>query len=364
MAQALQRHVGDVVYLGPDNSKATERTSKVIWKLNGLIRKFGAPDLVSDHNRILSKRLGSFFREQMRGQKIDILFAPAASIEIAYLESDVPLVYFSDITWNDIIDYYPEYSGFRPIARREGENIEARAIRQAKAVVYPSAWPGKSAHEHYHAHEEDIFEIPFGANLQEPPSREAALAHRLGPELELLWVGVDWNRKGGATAFECFRELLDSGVNVRLTSCGCIPPKEFEHPKFRVIPFLNKHDPEQRRQLSELFLGAHFFLFPTRADATPLVIAEASAHGLPCLTTATGGIGGHLKEGKNGYMLPPGADGRAYASKIMSLLQEPEAYRALVRESRELFETRLNWDAWGNSMREVFSFVLGKEKAR
>ena len=363
MGRSLQEHVGEVTYLGPDRTFQTDFLYTNIGRANRILKPLLGKSLISESNRISSRRLASFFAGQMQDLSLDVLFAPVASTEIAYLRTKLPIVYLSDITWHNIVNYYAEFSQLSGLARSEGENIERRAIQKAKAVVYPSAWPARTARDHYHAMAEKIFEIPFGANLQEPPTREAALNRKQGGRVELLWVGVDWNRKGGDIAFECLEQLLSCGIDARLTVCGCMPPDRFAHPKLRVFRFLSKHDPEQRKTLASLFLDAHFFVFPTRADATPIVISEASAHGLPVLITDTGGITGGLQNGVNGFTMPVTADGKDYARRIQALWNAPEEYRKLVRSSRDLFEQRLNWDAWGRSMRQVFSHALEKGDA-
>ncbi len=361
MAKALQEHVGEVTFLGPDKTAQTKFAFDTIGRINRIAKLVLGKSLISECNRFCSRRLAAFFESQLLNADVDVLFAPVASTEIAYLKTDIPIVYLSDITWKNIIGYYPEFSLLSSLAKHEGENIEMRAIQKAKAVVYPSAWPAQTAREHYHAPAANVFEIPFGANLEEIPSRQTALRHQLGTTIELLWVGVNWKRKGGAVAFECMAELLGAGLDVRLTVCGCTPPPEFAHPNVRVFKFLNKHDPEQRKMLSNLFLDAHFLLFPTRAEAFGIVIAEASAHGLPCLATDTGGVTGALQDGVNGYTMAMDAGGVLYAEKIKHILDSPDGYERLVSSSRELFERRLNWDVWGKSMSHVVSHSLSEE---
>lgn len=97
-------------------------------------------------------------------------------------------------------------------------------------------------------------------------------------------------------------------------------------------------------------------LSPTKAEAMDIVIGEASAHGLPAIVRNTGGVGGMLYEGKNGFLLPPDATGADYAKQVMEALSDMATYRKLCASSRDFYEQRLNWDSWGQSMREVFMY--------
>jgi hypothetical protein len=61
MAKALREHVGEVLYLGPDNSfvtRAIEDAGRALSRMSYAI--FGR-HISSDHHRILSKRLAHTF---------------------------------------------------------------------------------------------------------------------------------------------------------------------------------------------------------------------------------------------------------------------------------------------------------------
>jgi glycosyltransferase involved in cell wall biosynthesis len=113
-----------------------------------------------------------------------------------------------------------------------------------------------------------------------------------------------------------------------------------------------------RRQLERLYQDSTFFLLPTRAECAGIVFCEANAFGLPVISTDTGGVSEIVHSGSNGYLLPLPARGAEYATKIIGLIENPDAYRALRRSSRDEFERRLNWDTWGIGMHQIFSEVL------
>jgi glycosyltransferase involved in cell wall biosynthesis len=289
----------------------------------------------------------------------DVLFAPTASVEIAYLPTNIPIIYYPDMSWADIVDYYPSCSSLFEFSRVEGDRIDGAGIRKASASIFPSPWAVRTAIGHYKADPRKVHYIPYGANIEteDIPSCETALRHSLTGEITLLWIGVDWQRKGGEIAYDCLLKLLSSGLDARMVVCGCVPPRRYCPSKIEVIPFLSKRDPAQRRRLSQLFLNANFFLFPTAAEAYGIVLCEASAHGLPSLVCDTGGVRGAVTDGENGYLLPPGAKGEQYAEKILELVRDCGAYNDLVKTSRRAYEERLNWDAWGRAMKPIFERV-------
>src|SRR4029077_2915877 len=84
---------------------------------------------------------------------------------------------------------------------------------------------------------------------------------------------------------------------------------------------------------------AHVFCFPpyVEAEAMPLVVFEAMAHGLPVVSTTWRGIPSQVVEGVTGYLVEPG-DVEALADRPQLLLEDPELARTAGRRGRERFE--------------------------
>jgi glycosyltransferase involved in cell wall biosynthesis len=69
-----------------------------------------------------------------------------------------------------------------------------------------------------------------------------------------------------------------------------------------------------------------------------------------------------VREGENGFLLPPSARGKEYAALIARVYRDDRLYAALVASSRAAFEERLNWDAWGQSVAKLIQRMLaGKQ---
>jgi glycosyltransferase involved in cell wall biosynthesis len=126
-----------------------------------------------------------------------------------------------------------------------------------------------------------------------------------------------------------------------------------------IIPFLDKNDPKQAELLARLFLESDFLLLPTRYECYGVVFCEAAAFGLPVITTDTGGVSGVVREGENGHLLPGEAGGADYARLIAEIYRDDERYYQLVRQSRSVFEERLNWDVWAQTVKQLLAEKLG-----
>lgn len=355
MAKALEKYCGDVFYLGP-LSTGMERITHF---LNDVSLKLFKKGYAYEHSILLSFAYARIIRNKLKDESFDVIFAPVASTELSLLATEVPIIYTADATFSLISDYYPDYfSRQLKISREEGNYIEQSAILKADLLLYPSNWAANSAINEYGADESKVNVIPYGANIDDYPVKEIILNKKKTDKCQLLFLGVDWERKGGEIAFETLLELDKLGINAELTICGCIPPDEFKHGRMNVIPYLDKNDEVQSQKLQELFLKSDFLLLPSRTEAYGVVFCEANAFGLPAITTDTGGISGVIEEGINGFMLPLNARGNEYAKIIQKVYEDEEMYYQLIKSSRETFEEKLNWDCWGKKTKTLINQLL------
>lgn len=359
MMTALQRTCGDVSSLGP--------AGRALYFAGGLIRRGILLPLGKNidytHTVVLSKALARTFRRRLTRTNFDVVFAAAARTELAYLETDLPVIYYIDQTARQFRDYARNLRGLSDWAVEQTEHLERRAFRQAERIVLPSKWAADSALQDYGVPPEKVSVIPMGANIEDIPALEEIKSRRsngASSDCRLLFVGVDWERKGGDLALETLIALRNRGLNASLKVVGCTPPRGKMHPHMQVIPFLNKSIPEERLQFNDLLREADFMLFPTRKDASPIVCAEANAFGLPLIASDVGGLA--VRNGENGILLPAGASGNDYADTIQGLLNDRPRYLALAQSGRAAYDSRLNWDAWGRSMNVLFQEVYSTKR--
>jgi glycosyltransferase involved in cell wall biosynthesis len=272
---------------------------------------------------------------------------------MAFLETDIPIVYSTDATLELLLGYYLGFTGMSAGYLAQAREIEQRALDRSRMVLYPSEWAAASARRDYGVPASRVHVIPYGPNVDSVPPRGIIEGAKSDDVCRILFLGVSWERKGGATAYEAVRLLRARGVDARLTICGCTPPMPVDPAFTTVIPHLDKNVPAEAARLSELLLHASFLVLPTVADCFGIVFCEASAHGTPSVAPDTGGVGGAVVTGENGILLPEGSSPDEYAAEIARLFQDRARYRALVSSSRASFEQRLNWDRWGQKVSEL-----------
>ncbi len=346
-----QRDDLQVIYLGEPRKHSLLRQLLSRLEKHNAAAKIGSPRYIDESIKFTEQ-----VKKQISKNPCDVILAPVASRELSFLKTSVPIVYLSDITFSL---YQKSYQ-----LKLDNEELELAAkqesiaISKASKLVYPSKWAANSAMRDYQASAAKISIIPFGANLDAPRLSPDTLSKRTTSPCHLLFVGKDWHRKGGDIAFKTLISLRRMGVDAELVVVGSIPPPDVKHDKLTVIPFLNKNVPQQRKQLDEIFLESHFFIFPTRAECYGIVICEANAFGLPAITTEVGGITTIVKNGKNGYTLPLSASAEDYANLIARIWSDRTCYDNLVHSSREEYDLRLNWNRWAESLHHTILSML------
>ena len=299
----------------------------------------------------MARFAAKFFSKKLVEHKIDIIFAPCASTEFALLKTDLPIVYLSDTSFNQVRDYYGWWTDLSAYSIKESNKIEKMAMDKSKAIIYSSRWAADYAINYYNIDPNKINIIGFGANLETPG--QVSFIKDYNNTITFLFLGVDWIRKGGDIALKTVEKLAEIGYNVKLLVCGCIPPVNSK--VMEVIPFLNKNNQEDNLKLQRLLTESHFLFLPTRADCTPIVFCEAAAYGLPIITTDTGGVTSIVENSVNGFTLPFKATVQDYVDTIKYLLNTPEKIMAISISARTKYETELNWDVFGEKFQDLIN---------
>ncbi len=245
--------------------------------------------------------------------------------------------------------------------RRGGHLVESlklrlnqRALKQAAALVAWCRWTASSLVADYGIPESRIRVIPPGVDtgLFRPAERRRA------GHVRVLFVGGDFERKGGRDLLEAFRRL-GHGYTAELdvVTGGAVTgiPAGLS---CRVHRGLAPQSPE----LVRLYHEADVFALPSRGDCMPQAVAEALASGLPILATGVGAIPEMVAQDVNGFLVAPG-DVRALAIALEGLVGSPQTRADFGRRSRLVAEQAHDAD---RNNRAVFAMMaqLADDSAR
>jgi glycosyltransferase involved in cell wall biosynthesis len=303
---------------------------------------------------------------KLEGSDVDLLFGPGV-LPLVYVRTELPVVVWTDCTFASLHEYYAKFSNLSRRTIRNGHEADRLGLQRCDLVLMSCQWAIDSAVNDYGVDPAKCELVSFGANLPPdclPDNVDALVANRSTERCRLLFMSVDWERKGGPVALRVAEELNRRGVDTELTVVGCEPEVDGPLPSFvKPLGFIKKSTEEGRRRIGELFGTAHFFLLPTRADCTPIVYCEAAAFGLPSLATRTGGVPSVILDDVNGHLFSLDAPARDYADYIERLFRDQDAYRRLAHRTFEEHRDRLNWDVAGRRVASLLEGLLRRRRS-
>ena len=231
-------------------------------------------------------------------------------------------------------------------------------MKRYTRTIYCSEWIKQKTIEFYGTDPDTIDVVDFGANIPNPTNFNVATALDV---CNLLFIGTVWKKKGGQKVLDAYHKLKNEGFPCTLTIIGSTPdtPQEPDE-NLTIIPFLYKSRPEDLERLCSILAKSHFFVLPTEYDAYGIVFCEASAYAVPSIASNVCGVSQPIKEGVNGYLMPPTATAEDYAEKIKTVFDNKEDYLNLRASSRNEFETRLNWDAWAKQVTRILEKTVAQ----
>ncbi|WP_204281965.1 glycosyltransferase family 4 protein [Pontibacter burrus] len=291
----------------------------------------------------------------------DILFSPG-TLPLALLKTNKPKVFYTDATFAGMLNYYDDFKNLCTETIVQGNLLEQEALSTSRLAIFASDWAAKSATDHYLVDPGKIKVVPFGANIEHNYSLSEinlAITKRSKAECHLLFIGVDWERKGGALAINVAERLNQLGLKTTLHVAGIqnIPVRKL--PTFvKNYGFISKATCEGRTFLNQLLLKSHFLIVPSRAEAYGLVYCEANSFGVPAIATAVGGIPTVIKDEVNGKLFPLEASDNAYAEYILQVFTDNRRYQELALSSFNEYTQRLNWSSAGQTIKNLLKEVL------
>ena len=286
-------------------------------------------------------------------EKCDFLFFPGGAQISLFLKCCKPIVYYTDATAHLMVDYY--WRNCNPISVKMACYLEKKASQKASINIRASKWAIHSVINDCNCNAKYSKVLEFGATIDEKDIKPSVAKYD-GECLNVLFSGVDWERKGGDVAVETVRLLRQMGVNAYLNIVGIDKLPDYCQKLDFIINhgFLNKNNIDSYNSYIHLYSNNHIFLLPTKAECAGIVFSEASGFGLPAYTYATGGTVNYVLNGINGYALPSDAGSSEFANKIFDDITSGN-YCTLRSNAVKLYKDKLSWSSWSNRFRDIMN---------
>jgi glycosyltransferase involved in cell wall biosynthesis len=203
-------------------------------------------------------------------------------------------------------------------------------LHDARHVFALSEWTKQSIVDDFELDPSTVTVVYAGSNLKIDASLRQARHRR-----EILFVGIDWERKGGPLLLEAFRIARKRLPDITLSIVGCSP--RVHDAGVVVEGFLDRRNPAEFERLSRCYLRAACMCLPSLFDPFPNAIIEAATAGLPTVAIDNGSRREAVIDRETG-ILARSPDAEAIAEALVALLEDPVRCEAMGREARRRSE--------------------------
>lgn len=233
-------------------------------------------------------------------------------------------VTLEDMTLRQATACHPVFSRMSAAASDSWERRRARIYDAARMCTAASRWTADSLAGDYGLPRERIAVVGFGAN------HRAIQAERDWRSPRFLFVGIDWERKGGPLLLRAFARLRSTLPEARLDVIGGHPPLAQDGVSFHGV--LSQKVAREREIVLELFSRATCFAMPSQVEPFGIVYVEAAAAGIPSIGSSIGGPRDVI--GPDGGMVVAPDDEDALLAAMLRMA-DPQTARRMGDAARE-----------------------------
>lgn len=178
----------------------------------------------------------------------------------------------------------------------------------------------------------NVPERPF---IHYPPDRYASG--------RILFMGFDWQRKGGPQVVEAYRQIYQHHPHASLSIVGS--EQQTGLPRVTAVARIPLNE------ISDYFAQSAIFCMPTRREPFGTAFLDAAYHKLPIISSRLGALPDYITDGVNGFLMHPD-DVTGIANALNQLLANPELCRQMGEANFDIVSRRYTWENTGRLIRE------------
>lgn len=212
-------------------------------------------------------------------------------------------------------------------------------IHQSEAIFAHSSYGADSIARDFSYPREKIFPIGAGASIQFPEMKDTSIERYA--RANILFIGRDWERKGGPLVHQAFLLLKKKIPHATLTIVGpTVQPVFGDGIIFK--GFLRKNKFFERRKIKKLYLEASLFCTPSVCETWGLVYVEAAASGLPIVGTDEWAMPDIVVSGKTGLLIQERTPD-ALSNALYQVLSNPHSAKEMGEAAITHVDSVLDW---------------------
>lgn len=241
---------------------------------------------------------------------------------------------------------------------------EARVYERASVIFTMSEQVRRSFIEDFGIAPDRLITVYCGPNIvvEESASRSGAQDPSTPT---ILFVGRDFDRKGGSVLVDAFSEVRRAipGARLRIVT-GTEAGSWATAPGVEYLGFLSRDTVAGRMAMDEAYRSATVFCLPTRFEPFGTSFVEAMMYGLPCVGPAVWAVPEIIQSEETGLLVPP-EDPGALAEALKRLLADPALCALMGVAGRARAAQHFSWEGAAGKMSRALAGLVrrGGERA-
>lgn len=204
-----------------------------------------------------------------------------------------------------------------------------------------------------------------------PTEAFAIRSPELPEQVKFLSVGRFTEKKAPHLLIRSFNELLRKGYRAELHMVGTGPLKDFVEAEIAQSPepsAIHLWGAKSNQEVLDLMQRYDVFVQHSRVapngdrEGWPVAIAEASASGLPIVSTRHSGIVEQVVEGKTGYLVEEG-DWQAMAHRMIRIVEDKAQIREMGQAARQHIKTTGDFTKNNERLSEWMREAVARKKS-
>jgi glycosyltransferase involved in cell wall biosynthesis len=326
---------------------------KLQYKIRALphaLRRGGIKAIVPGGGRFIDAVKRSEWCMQTIAEEVEKLqnsedydFSLAIGTVIPNLSPRKPHFIYTDLTIRANA-YYPQ-GDKRLNLWQECIPYEEQSLKKARIVFTMSDHVTRSLMEQYGLPLKKIVRVNGGINSPVTGQFDSARYGRRN----ILFVGVEWELKGGPQLVEAFTKVRDRHPQATLTIVGCSP--DITGQGIEVVGRVPQKD------VLKYLAKASCFCMVSRREAFGIAYIEAMHAGLPVIASDLGATPDFVINGQTGFLVDPD-DIDGLAGRIDELISDPDKCRRMGEQARRLAQSEYTWEKTQQKMYQAICSAI------
>lgn len=336
--EGLSNHL-NLKYIGPINPDFILR-EKMVSKLKRTIG-FKSDFAFFSKNRL--KKISQEFKNLDSCEKDAYFFfgnTPWISIDLKK-----PYYVYMDADFETYLKIFSDESKFSKKSIHRVVQKESQWLEKADKIFFGSNWIMKETISNLKLSEKPgkYHVVNTGGHIPIPGKDSYVFDPN---HLNLLFVALNFEKKGGLQAVDIFKELKKTFNTVKLTIIGEQPPERvLDLSGVQYLGRLNKDIKNELAVMENAFQNASFLIHPTKMDTMGAIIPEANYFGTPVVASDKFGIPDLIQDERTGFLIKEDESIEEISRKISKVYSDRQKYMEMRNRARHFSIENYSWDA-------------------